>query len=58
MSFRESISDNEQLCQSEITPYEDEPFADDTNVGNTDNEEEEKDVDGLTPSVLEDTMET
>lgn len=40
------------VIKTEITPYQDEPFATDGETSDGDSEEE-RDVNGLTPSVLE-----
>ena len=41
------------VIYSQVTPYEDEPLADVETDAETDEDEEETDLDGLTPAVLE-----
>jgi len=51
----EETEDSEEewgVVETQITPYEDEPLAD-ANDGESNDSEEERDVDGLTPAVLE-----
>ncbi|XP_078362737.1 uncharacterized protein LOC144646903 [Oculina patagonica] len=51
----EETEDSEEewgVVETQITPYEDEPLAD-ANDGDSDYSEEERDIDGLTPAVLE-----
>ena len=52
----EEEHDNVQVIFSQIEPYQDEPLAEDDNTGErneVDEEAEEADEDGLTPTVLE-----
>ena len=42
-----------EVIYSQVTPYEDEPLADVETDAETDEDEEETDLDGLTPAVLE-----
>lgn len=51
----EETEDSEEewgVVETQITPYEDEPLAD-ANDGESNDSEEERDVDSLTPAVLE-----